>query len=69
MSATKKEVIADLKYCKESLDRIVKYTERTYKDSPHDNHHTVIQADIIKLRRDLNEVNHKLNWDYDYGRK
>ena len=65
MSATKKEVIADLKYCKESLDRIVKYTERNYKDSPFDNYHTVIQADIIKLRRDLNEVNCKLDWDYD----
>ena len=64
MSATKEEIIADLKYCKESLDRIVKYTERNYKDSLLDNHHTVIQADIIKLRRDLNEVNHKLNWDY-----
>ena len=65
MSATKEEIIADLKYCKESLDRIVKYTERNYKDSLLDNHHTVIQADIIKLRRDLNEVNRKLNWDYD----
>ena len=65
MSATKKEIIVDLKYCKESLDRIVKYTERNYKDSPYDNYHTVIQADIIKLRRDLNEVNHKLNCDYD----
>jgi len=65
MSATKEEVIADLKYCKESLDRIVKYTERNYKVSPYGSYHTVIQADIIKLRRDLNEVNHKLNWDYD----
>ncbi len=66
MSATKKEIIADLKYCKESLDRIIKYTERNYKDSPYnDNYHTVIQADIIKLRRDLNEINHKLDWDYD----
>lgn len=65
MSATREEVISDLKYCKESLDRIVKYAERNYKDSLLDNHHTVIQADIIKLRRDLNEVNHKLNWDYD----
>jgi hypothetical protein len=65
MSATREEIIADLNYCKESLNRIVKYTERNYKDSLLDNHHTVIQADIIKLRRDLNEVNHKLNWDYD----
>lgn len=65
MNVTKEEIIADLKYCKESLNRIVKYAERWYKNSPYDNHHTVIQADIIKLRRDLNEVNHKLKWDYD----
>ena len=65
MSATKKEIIEDLKYCKESLDRIVKYTERNYNNSSCDNYHTVIQADIVKLRLDLNEVNHKLNWDYD----
>ena len=65
MSATKEEVMADLNYCKESLDRIVKYAERSYKNSPYGSYHTVIQADIIKLRRDLNEVNHKLNWDYD----
>lgn len=65
MSATKEEIISDLKYCKESLDRIVKYAERSYKNSPYGGHYTVIQADIIKLRRDLNEVNHKLNWDYD----
>ena len=65
MGATREEIIADLKYCKESLNRIVKYAERNYKDSLLDNYHTVIQADIIKLRRDLNEVNHKLNWDYD----
>ena len=65
MSATKVEIISDLKYSKESLDRIVKYAERNYKNSPYGSYHTVIQADIIKLRRDLNEVNHKLNWDYD----
>ena len=65
MSATKEEIISDLKYCKESLDRIVKYAERNYKNSPYGSYHTVIQADIIKLRRDLNEVNHKLNWDYE----
>lgn len=28
MSATKKEIMADLKYCKESLDRIIRYTEK-----------------------------------------
>lgn len=67
MSATKKEIIADLKYCKESLDRIIRYAEKSYEDNQYYDHHTVIQADIIKLRRELNEINHKFTWDY--GRK
>lgn len=64
MSAPKKEILADLKYCKESLERIIKYTEREYEGGYSFNHHTVIQADIIKLRRELNEINHKFEWDY-----
>ena len=67
MSATKKEIMADLKYCKESLDRIIRYAEKSYADNQYYNHYTVIQADIIKLRRELNEINHKFMWDY--GRK
>ena len=67
MSATKKEIMADLKYCKESLDRIIRYAEKSYEDNSSYGHHTVIQADIIKLRRELNEINHKFAWDY--GRK
>ena len=62
MSATKKEIISDLKYCRESLDRIIKYTDREYKERG--DHHTVIQSDIIKLRRELNEINHKFEWNY-----
>lgn len=64
MSAPKKEILADLKYCKESLDRIIKYTEKTYEDETYWGHHTVIQSDIKKLRRELNEVNHKFEWNY-----
>ena len=63
MSATKKEIIKDLQYCKESLDRIIKYTENNYNGAFF-NHHTVIQADIIKLRRELSEINKKFEWDY-----
>ena len=46
----------------ESLDRIIKYTEREYKEWG--GYHTVIQSDIIKLRRELNEINHKFEWNY-----
>ena len=66
MSATKNEIIKDLNYCKESLDRIIKHTEKYYGGN-YGNHHTVIQADIIKLRRELNEINKKFAWEY--GRK
>lgn len=64
MGATKKDIMADLRYCKESLDRIMKYADKNYVSDGLYGHHTVIQADIIKLRRELNEVNHKLEWDY-----
>lgn len=63
MSAPKKEILSDLKYCKESLERIIKYANREYEER-WGNHHTVIQNDIIKLRRELNEINHKFEWNY-----
>lgn len=64
MRTTRKEIMADLQYCKESLDRIIKYADKNYMCDDLYSHHTVIQADIIKLRRELNEINHKLEWDY-----
>lgn len=68
MSAPKKEIIKDLQYCKESLDRIIKHTENYYNgEHYYNNNHTVIKNDIIKLRRELNEINKKLAWEY--GRK
>lgn len=63
MSATKEEIMADLKYCKESLDRIIRYTNKNY-NNVYNSHHTVIQADIIKLRRELNEINQKFAREY-----
>lgn len=66
MSASKNEILKDLNYCKESLDRIIKHTEKYYGEK-YSSHHTVIQADIIKLRRELNEINKKFAWEY--GRK
>ena len=65
MSAPRKEIIKDLQYCRESLDRIIKYADKQYEgECYYNNHHTVIQADIVKLRRELNEVNKKLAWEY-----
>lgn len=66
MRVTKKDIMAELRYCKESLDRIIKYTDKNFRDDSYlGNHHTVIQADIIKLRRELNEIRQKLQWDYE----
>lgn len=66
MRATKKEIMADLRYCKDSLDRIIRYTDKNYEGDCYTScHYTVIKADIIKLRRELNEINHKMEWDYD----
>ena len=65
MRATKKEIMADLRYCKDSLDRIIRYTDKNYEGDSYTSHYTVIQADIVKLRRELNEINHKMEWDYD----
>lgn len=70
MRASKKEIMADLRYCKDSLDRIIKYADKNY-EGEHCiySHHMVIQADIIKLRRELNEINKKMEWDYSEGKK
>lgn len=62
----KKDLLADLKFCKELLNRIIKYTEKNYADGTYyyGNKHTVIQQDLKRLRRELNDINHKLDWDY-----
>lgn len=66
MRVTKKEILIDLRYCKESLDRIIKHADKNFRDDSYlGNHHTVIQKDIIKLRRELNEIRQKLQWDYE----
>lgn len=59
----KKEIMSDLKFCKELLDRLIEYTDDNYNDSnSYASNHTVIQNDIVKLRRELMSVSHKLDW-------
>ena len=60
----KKDLMSDLKFCQTLMNRLVNYASEDYKDSPWDNHHTVIQSDIRRLRRELNEIHHKLEWNY-----
>ncbi len=63
----KKEIVADIRFCKELMDRLVTAAENMgvhYWDAKH----TVIQNDIIRLRRELNEVRRKLDSiDYKWG--
>lgn len=61
----KKEIIKDMKFCKELMDRLVVLTESAYNDEfSYGSNHTTIQADIIRLRRELNNLKHKLDWNY-----
>ena len=64
---SKNDLIKDLKFCKELMDRLVKYAEKEYfnKSYPYGSHNSVIQNDIIRLRRELNDVRKKLDWGYD----
>ena len=64
---SRKEILTDLKFCKELMDRLITYTEKNYLDDfSYGSNHTVIQNDIKRLRRELNEVNRKLDWNYQY---
>ena len=70
MMVSKKEILKDLKFCQELMNRLVDYTKENYVGShSYDNKHTVIQNDIIRLRRELNDVIQKLNWDYEWRDK
>ena len=55
-----KDVIDDLKFCKMQMDRLLNLSIEMSKMSYLNDKHTVIQSDIIRLRRDLNNVRKKL---------
>lgn len=57
---TKAELIKELRFCKELLQRLEEYAIAHYSDNHIYNQHTVIQNDIIRLRRELNEIRIKL---------
>jgi len=64
MAADRKEVIKDLEFCQELCKRLVRMAKDTDTNSRWNDHHTVIQDDIRRLRRELNLVRQKLDWDY-----
>lgn len=67
MRASSKEIRQDIMFCKALMDRLVLKTEKLHGDPVPYEGHTVIQQDIIRLRRELNEVRRKLEWDYKEG--
>lgn len=59
---SKKEIMTDLKFCKELMDRLVKFADENYQDSvPWGSNRTGIKNDIARLRRELTNVSHKLD--------
>lgn len=57
---TKAELIKEFRFCKELLQRLEEYAIAHYSDAYIYNNHTVLQNDIIRLRRELNEIRIKL---------
>lgn len=53
------EVIKDLEFCQELLKRLLVEARR----EKYNYHPTVIKNDIIRLRRELNEIRRGLEWD------
>lgn len=65
MKLKKEEIMKDLKFCQDLMDRLVESAEEKYDcSSVWQCNHTVIKKDIIRLRRELNEVRKKLEkWE------
>lgn len=57
----KTEVMKDLKFYQELMERLIKFAEKNYKSGKYVNYNYIpVQNDIIRLRRELNEVRKKI---------
>lgn len=57
----KTEIMKDLKFCQELMERLVEFAEKNYCPGKYVNHNYIsVQNDIIRLRKELNEVRKKL---------
>ena len=65
MSKFNEKLQRDLKFCKELMDRLVNSVDDKIKEK-HSIPYTVVQNDIIRLRRELNEIRKELNWNYEW---
>lgn len=60
MKLKKEEIMKDLKFCQELMDRLVEFADGCHAGDWYIEKCTIIQNDIIRLRRELNEVRKKL---------
>lgn len=60
MITKKEEIMKDLKFCQELMDRLVEFTDECHVNNWYIEKYTVVQNDIIRLRRELNEVRKKI---------
>lgn len=59
-----KEAQADLRFCQELMNRLVNDSELLSEEYGSINGHTIIENDIVRLRRELNKARKKL-YPYD----
>ena len=61
----KNELMRDLLFCQNLMDRLVMYADKNFHgDHSYGSNHTPIQNDIVRLRRELNNIRQKLEWNY-----
>lgn len=61
--ATEEEIKKQNVFCKQLADRLYVDTV-AFKWTNYTTNHTRIQNDIVRLRRELNELSKMFNWDY-----
>ena len=59
----RKEITSDLEFCQELADRLIDLSKDKNKFGKYQGT-TVMKNDIIRLRRELLNIKHKLDWSY-----
>ena len=58
-------IVKDLQFCQELMNRIVESAEKMRTAEHYEDKHTALKQDIIRLRRELNDVRIKCDPYYD----
>lgn len=59
----KNELMNELLFCMELMNKLIEYANREYSESIYYSNKTVILNDIVRLRRELMTISHKLKGD------